>query len=82
MRNYFFINFVKNRCISPLTLEADEQRSNSRYTKAGLYMWLPHVTVCIPDLTYTTTTTIVLWPFVQDYPGEPVPEEIFTHPPS
>jgi len=45
-------------------------------------MWLPHVTVCIPDLTYTTTTTIVLWPFVQDYPGEPVPEETLTHPPS
>ena len=30
----------------------------------------------------TTTTTIVLRPFVQDYPGEPVPEETFTHPPS
>ena len=27
-------------------------------------------------------TTIVLWPFVRDYPGEPVPEETFTHPPS
>jgi len=24
-------------------------------------------------------TTIVLWPFVQEYPGEPVPEETFTH---
>jgi len=30
----------------------------------------------------TTTTTIVLWPFVRDYPDEPVPEETFTHPPS
>jgi len=29
-----------------------------------------------------TTTTTVLWPFVQDYPGEPVPEETLTHPPS
>jgi len=29
-----------------------------------------------------TTPTIVLWPFVRDYPGEPVPEETFTHPPS
>ena len=28
------------------------------------------------------TTTTVLWPFVQDYPGEPVPEETLTHPPS
>jgi len=23
----------------------------------------------------TTTTTTVLWPFFQDHPGEPVPEE-------
>jgi len=30
----------------------------------------------------TTTTTIVLRPSVWDYPGEPVPEETFTHPPS
>jgi len=30
----------------------------------------------------TTTTTTVLRPFVQDYPGESVPEETFTHPPS
>jgi len=30
----------------------------------------------------TTTTTTVLWPFVRDYPGEPVPEETFTYPPS
>ena len=28
------------------------------------------------------STTIVLRPFVRDYPGEPVPEETFTHPPS
>ena len=32
--------------------------------------------------TTTTTTTTVLWPFVRDYPGEPVPEETLTHPPS
>jgi len=32
--------------------------------------------------TATTTTTIVLRPFVRDYPGEPVPEETLTHPPS
>ena len=30
----------------------------------------------------TTTTTIVLRPFVWDYPGELVPEETLTHPPS
>ena len=30
----------------------------------------------------TTTTTTVLRPFVWDYPGEPIPEETLTHPPS
>jgi len=29
-----------------------------------------------------TTTTTVLRPFLQHYPGEPVPEETSTHPPS
>jgi len=31
---------------------------------------------------FSTTTTTVLWPFVRDYPGELVPEETLTHPPS
>ena len=30
----------------------------------------------------TTTPTIVVRPFVSDYPGEPVPEETLTHPTS
>jgi len=30
---------------------------------------------------YSNTTTI-LRPFIRDYPGEPLPEETFTHPPS
>jgi len=30
----------------------------------------------------TTTTTTILRLFVWDYPGEPVPEETLTHPPS
>ena len=34
------------------------------------------------NATTTTTTTTVLRPFVWDYPGEPVPEETLTHPPS
>jgi len=29
--------------------------------------------------THVTTVTTVLWPTVLDYPGEPVPEETFTH---
>jgi len=28
-----------------------------------------------------TTTTTILRPFIRDYPGEPVPEETFTHSP-
>jgi len=39
------------------------------------------INVYFAVLTVTTTTT-VLRPFVQDYPGEPVPEETFSHPPS
>jgi len=32
---------------------------------------------------YITTATTTDWrPFVRDYPGEPVPEETLTHPPS
>jgi len=34
------------------------------------------------DTGTSSTTTTVLRPFVQDYPGEPVPEQTFTHPPS
>jgi len=30
----------------------------------------------------TTTTTTILWPFVLEYPSEPVPEETLTHPTS
>jgi len=36
----------------------------------------------IKRLNDTTTTTTVLQPFVRDYPGELVPEETLTHPPS
>ena len=31
---------------------------------------------------HNTTTTTILRPFVRDHPGEPVPEETLTHPPS
>jgi len=34
------------------------------------------------DVDIYQTTTTVLRPFVRDYPGEPVPEETLTHPPS
>ena len=31
---------------------------------------------------YQQNTTTILQPFVRDYPGEPVPQETLTHPPS
>jgi len=40
------------------------------------------ISVIDQNILNNNTTTIVLWPFVRDYLGEPVPEEIFTHPPS
>jgi len=36
----------------------------------------------VEDFEVIITTTTVLWPFVLDYPGEPVAEETFTHSPS
>jgi len=47
----------------------------------------PNMLACIPSgvvilSNSNNTTTTVLWPFVWDYPGEPVPEETLTHPPS
>jgi len=41
----------------------------------------PRFAVCCCCMWYNNATT-VLRPFVRDYPGEPVPEETLTHPPS
>jgi len=38
--------------------------------------------LAIQNHTHAHTHTTVLRPFVRDYPGEPVPEETRTHPPS
>jgi len=46
---------------------------------------LPLLQLCNTSTTLLhvmTTTTVVLRPFVRVYPGEPVPEETFTNPPS
>jgi len=46
---------------------------------------LPLLQLCNASTTLLhvmTTTTVVLRPFVRVYPGEPVPEERFTNPPS
>jgi len=42
-------------------------------------LWAPSSCLFNTKTTTTTTTTAVLRPFVRDYPGEPVPEETFTH---
>jgi len=39
-----------------------------------------HLAELIVFVHYATTTTTILWPFVQEYPGVPVPAETFTHP--
>jgi len=51
------------------------------FTQLLLWVW------CLRFLEHSrfsnnNTTTTVLRPFVRDYPGEPVPEETLTHPPS
>jgi len=53
-----------------LLCHADQQRGN----------WQTQVSPGTTTTT-TTTTTTVLRPFVQDYLGEPVPEETITHSP-
>jgi len=40
------------------------------------------ISTAVRDAITTAATTTVLRPFVRDYPGEPVPEETLTHPPS
>jgi len=44
--------------------------------------FIPHSFTTTTTTRTRTTTTTILRPFVRDYPGEPVPEETFTHPPS
>ena len=48
------------------------------------WRYIPQLEAMCPiwSLTQQHTTTTVLRPFVQDYAGEPVPEETLTHPPS
>ena len=52
--------------------------------------WGPEMTIMLTRMIMLTPehkrptqhTTTILRPFVRDYPGEPVPEETLTHPPS
>jgi len=48
-------------------------KTNTYHSSLGTSQW---------NVTNTTTTTIVLQPFVRDYPGEPVPEQTVNHPSS
>jgi len=49
--------------------------------KASPWMYY-HTSSVMHTCQLPITTTTVLRPFVWDYPGEPVPEETLTHPPS
>ena len=51
--------------------------TEGKWVNAFFWYWLSHVV-----LDNSNTTTVVLWPFVRDYLGVPVPEETFTHPTS
>jgi len=54
-------------------------------TDEQMTLHVPHLHQCHTvshTHTPTHTHTTVLRPFVRDYPGEPVPEETLTHPPS
>jgi len=58
-------------------------RPNCHLYNAVVYKYMQrtgNVQLKNPELDQTTTTTTtVLWPFICDYLGEPVPEETFTH---
>jgi len=41
---------------------------------AAQYLYEYHWDICSNFSCATTTTTTVLWPFLWDYPGEPIPE--------
>ena len=56
--------------------------SNSYGVKVKVKLMHHNFCTCQWNLSCTTTTATVLGPFVRDYPGEPVPEEKNTHPPS
>jgi len=50
--------------------------------KLNVKFFIGNSIILLIKLTFTdttTTTSAVLWPFVRDYPGEPVREETFTH---
>ena len=56
---------------------SDEPRSASPHWVLLLHLFWNRISGNYYHSTITTTT--VLWPFVRDYPGDPVPEETITH---
>jgi len=57
------------------SLSRDQHTESSRVSGEGMIN-----SFAVFQTQQKTTTTTVLWPFVRDYLGEPVPEETFTHP--
>jgi len=74
-------------CIKPVQITI---KTHCLWPRALQEGWLNKNYVCSIKVTQSMslstshwlTTTTVLRPFVRDYPGEPVPEETLTHPPS
>ena len=76
-------------CFAPVYIDMTANTSHSSSPYVGIAHLITSLRTlskafCIVTTTKrlcvcTTTTTTVLWPFVWDYPGEPVPEETFTH---
>jgi len=71
---------------SVMILHSREVKASMAYSMCALKVWeadktawplLIHTTPqpLETDIIYKHTQTTVLWPFFQDYPGEPVPEE-------
>jgi len=65
-----------NRLIGYLICFYQQQvlSKHTQYTTHSTCLWCVHHIIL-----HNTTTTTILRPFVWDYPGEPVPEETFTH---
>jgi len=68
----------------PIRILASTAASASGYLSGARCKWFaygPADATATPHL-FNNTTTTILRPFVRDYPGELVPEETLTHPPS
>jgi len=80
-----FLGVTVHECIGQLKYVL-QHRQTDRETCVELRQFMlcciANLTLLVHHNTVTTTTKTILRPFVWDNPGEPVPEETLTHPPS